>query len=95
MCQNMQYEKNMFSMALLNTDTSVVFLIAAGTAFHVRAPATEKAISEFWSGVRCQTRPDMSDLPNVEIQRIELRDRVRMEPGLLGSETNHSVFMKY
>ena len=39
-------------MARLNADTSVMFLIATGRAFHSHAPATEKALSEFCSGAR-------------------------------------------
>ena len=41
-------------IAHLNTDTSVVFLITAGSAFHSLRPATEKAfsLSKFCFGAR-------------------------------------------
>ena len=39
-------------MARLNTDTSVMFLIATGRAFHSCGPATEKALSSNFILVR-------------------------------------------
>ena len=51
MCQNTPYSKSVF-MARLNADTSVIFLIATGRAFHSRSPATGKALSQNFVLVR-------------------------------------------
>ena len=67
-------------MTRLNADTSVMFLIATGRAFHSRGPAKEKALSPNFVLVRMSNSSEF-DIPMSN--SLEFADRSLLRPGIV------------